>query len=121
MQLINAALIYTVIESHYISPIFFLHLLLEKQQIFSYCIYTHRNCRDSESVLQGDIFLFGLNDQTFISKIISDEHILPSLWQTQYYCFTAIYTATPMKLHIDNSMSEAVGLTTLPSTILYTS
>ena len=28
---------------------------------------------ETESVLQCDIFLFGLNDQTFISKIISEE------------------------------------------------
>ena len=28
---------------------------------------------ETESVLQRDIFLFGLNDQTFISKIISEE------------------------------------------------
>ena len=28
---------------------------------------------ETESVLQHDIFLFGLNDQTFISKIISEE------------------------------------------------
>ena len=28
---------------------------------------------DMESVLQQDIFLFGLNDQAFISKIISEE------------------------------------------------
>ena len=28
---------------------------------------------ENESVLQCDIFLFGVNDQTFISKIISEE------------------------------------------------